>query len=252
MYLRFIQLHLRDGQEADFARFYQERVIPALAATPGCLFAGLLAPWRGTAHQSLTIWDAAGRAADYEESGLYDRLLAESTPMLASRAEWRMRLARDPEETLDPSRLQPPSEGYHIETPEGTAALDQGNRPPFVRIVLVRVGLDRIAEFVRIYRDEVIPALKAVPGCRGAFLAEGTSRPMEVLSITLWDREEDSVRYEMSGEVERLTGRLAGTFAPVFGWGARLEGAGGAGKPEVSSYEMVRGQRLGPLDDGNQ
>jgi heme-degrading monooxygenase HmoA len=252
VYLRFVHLHVREGKEAEFARFYQERVIPALASTPGCLYAGLLAPWRGTAHQSLTIWDAEGNAAAYEESSLYDRLLAESTPMLASRAEWRVRLARDAEETIDPSRRQPPSEGYHVENPEGTAALYEGLRPPFVRIVLVRVGLDRLADFVNIYRHEVIPALQAVPGCRGAFLAEGANRRMEVLSITVWDREEGSVRYEMSGEFERLTFRLAGTFAPVFGWETRLEGAGATAKPQVSSYELVRGRRLAPRDDGNQ
>ena len=45
MYLRFIHLHVRDGQEAAFARFYEASVIPALAATPGCLYAGLLAEW---------------------------------------------------------------------------------------------------------------------------------------------------------------------------------------------------------------
>ena len=245
MYLRFIHLHVREGQEAEFARFYQESVLPALAATPGCLYAGLLAPWRGSFHQSLTIWSAPEQATAYEESGLYDRLLAEAAPMLARRAEWRVRLARDPDEIFDPARRQPPSEGYHLETPEGTAALDQGERPPFVRIVLLKVALERLAEFVGIYRNELMPALKSVRGCRGVFLAEGANKPMEVLSITVWDREEDAVRYEMSGEFERLTGRLAGTFAPVFDWGTRLGAGGAVSSPEVSSYELVRGRRLG-------
>jgi heme-degrading monooxygenase HmoA len=247
MYLRFLHLDVREGQEAAFARFYEESVIPALAATEGCLYAGLLAPWRSTGHQSLTIWSSQDKAAAYQDSGLYDRLLAAAAPMLANRAEWRIRLARDPLETADPSRREPPADDYRIELPAGTAALDQGDRPPFVRIVLIRIALDRLAEFVTIYRNEVIPALEHVPGCRGAFLAEATARPMEVLSITLWEREEDSVRYEMSGEFERLTHRLAGTFAPVFGWETGL--AGSASKPEVTSYELVRGRQLAPLDE---
>ena len=249
MYLRFLHLQVREGQEAAFARFYEERVIPALAGTEGCLYAGLLAPWRGVAYQSLTLWSAQEAAAAYEDSGLYDRLLAEAAPMLANRAEWRVRLSRDPLETLDPSRRAPPSDGYRIETPEGAAALDQGERPPFVRIVLIRVGLDHLDDFVGIYRQEVMPALQSVPGCQGAFLAEGAKHPTEVLSITVWDREEDSVRYEISGEFERLTRRLAGTFAPAFGWGTRLGGSAAASSPEVTSYEIVRARRLGPLDE---
>ena len=78
MYLRFVHLRVREGQEGAFTRFYQERAIPALAVTEGCLFAGLLAPWRGESHQSLTIWRTAEHAAAYEERGVYRRLLAEA------------------------------------------------------------------------------------------------------------------------------------------------------------------------------
>src|SRR5262245_16886631 len=110
MYLRIVQLRVREGQEAAFARFYEERVIPLLAATEGCLYAGLLAPWRGDAHQSLTIWASPAHAAAYAGRGLYHQLLAESAPMLADRSEWRMRGASDPLETADPARVEPPSE----------------------------------------------------------------------------------------------------------------------------------------------
>ena len=246
MYLRFIQLHVRQGQEGAFARFYQERVLPALAATEGCLYAGLLAPWRSDSYKSLTIWSAAQQATAYEEGGLYHRLLAEAAPMLANTAEWRVRLSRDPLETLDPSRREPPSEGYRIGTPEGTAALAEAERPPFVRIVVIRIAPGRLDEFVALYRSEVIPALERVNGCRGAFLAEGVHHPLEALSMTLWDREEDAVRYEMSGEFERLTGRLQGTFSPVFDWRTRLGDAAASSGPEVTSYQLVRGRRLGP------
>src|SRR6188508_3042428 len=112
MYLRFVRLRVRDGQEAAFTAFYQQRVIPALGATDGCLFVGLLAPWRSEVHQSLTIWASAEQALAYEEGGLYHQLLAEASSMLADTAEWRVRLARDPMETIDPSRREPQSEGY--------------------------------------------------------------------------------------------------------------------------------------------
>ena len=248
MYLRFIHLHVREGQEGAFARFYQERIIPALAETEGCLYAALLAPWRGEDYQSLTIRASPEHATRYEEKGIYHQLLAESAPMLTRTSEWRVRLARDPEETLDPTRREPPSEGYRIETPEGTAALDETSGRPFVRIVVIRIAIDRLAEFVALYREQVIPALQKVNGCRGAFLAEGVHHRTEALSITLWDREEDAVRYEMSGEFERLTSRLRGTFAPVYDWRTRLGDASASARPEVTSYQLVRGRRLGPVD----
>ena len=248
-YLRFVHLRVREGDEAAFTRFYQERVIPELAEMPGCLYAALLSPWRSETHQSLTIWSSSEAAAAYERSGVYDRLLAESASMLTDRAEWRVRLAQDPDETADPSKRSPATTTFKIESPEGAAALAQTPGVPFLRIVVVRIAHGRLDEFVTLYRQEVMPALEKVAGCRGVFLAEGIDHPMEVLSITVWDREEDSVRYEISGEFERLTARLAGTFAPRYLWGSRLGGTGGAGRPEVGSYQLVRGRRLGPLGD---
>jgi heme-degrading monooxygenase HmoA len=247
MYLRFVRLQVRAGQEAAFTRFYQERVIPALAATEGCLYAGLLAPWRGDAHQSLTIWASAEHAGAYEASGLYHGLLGQAGAMLADRAEWRVRLARDPLETADPSRRAPPSKGYVVEADEGSAALEGDDRAPFVRIVSLRVAPGRLEEFVAIYHQQVIPALKQVPGCLGVFLAEGADDARGVTSITLWSREEHAVRYEMSGEFERLTARLRDTFATIFGWGAALPAASGRAGVDVSTYQVVRGRRLSDI-----
>jgi heme-degrading monooxygenase HmoA len=249
MYLRFIQLHVRPGEEAAFGRFYGDSVLPALGATAGCLYAALLAPWRSETYQSLTIWASPEHAAAYEETGAYHRLLAGAAPFLERTSDWRVRLSRDPQATLDPSRREPPSEGYSIEG-GGTAALAQAARPPFVRIVHIRVVLERLDDFVALFRQEIIPALMRVPGCRGAFLAERVGHAADALSVTLWNREEDAVRYEMSGEFERLTARLEGTFAPVFDWRTRLEDAGGGNRPSVSSYQVVRGKSLGPDGSG--
>ena len=103
MYLRFVRLILRESVEAKFAEFYRARVIPALEATDGCLFAGLLTPWRGEAHQSLTLWESPEQARAYEASPLYQRLLREAEPFLSKKTEWRVRLGKDPLATIDPS-----------------------------------------------------------------------------------------------------------------------------------------------------
>ncbi len=249
MFLRIVRLRVRVGEEAAFTSFYQERVIPAMAATDGCLYAALLAPWRGEeGHQSLTLWESPEKARAYEDRGLYHRLLAEAAPFLSERAEWRVRLARDPLETSDPSRRELPAEEYQVEADQGSEALESGGRPPFVRIVDLRVDPDRRADFVAIYTGEVMPALRAQKGCRGVFLAERADHPSSMLSITLWSREEDAVRYEMSGEFERLTDRLRATFSPVYDWRVSLAGEPASSALKVSSYQLVRGRKIAPDD----
>ncbi len=250
MYLRFVRLIVREGAEAKLAEFYRERVIPALRATDGCRFAGLLAPWRGDAHRSLTIWETPGQALAYEESGLYQSLLRGAEPFLSGATEWRFRLAKDPLATIDPANREIPAEGYRVEAGEAAADLPLTGGSVFVRILSVRVEPERLSEFVELYSQHVIPAVQRQQGCRGVLLAEGAERPDGVLSISLWDREEDAVRYESSGEPERLTGKLKATFSALYDWKLTLlEGRDPrADAPKVASYHLVQGQRLDPND----
>jgi heme-degrading monooxygenase HmoA len=243
-YLRLLPLPVRAGQEAAFTRFYQERVLTALEATEGCLYAALLAPWRSESHQSLTVWSSPGQAAAYERAGDYLSLLAEAAPLLADGARWRVSPAVDPLETAGEPRRELPTDGYLVGG-RAVAALAATRGGSFVRIVTVRLALDRNDEFIGLYRGEVVPALERVDGCRAIFLAVAVDDPQHVLSITLWDREEQAVRYEMSREFERLAVGLAATFAPATGRGAAAGGAGATSRLEVTSYQVVRGRSLG-------
>jgi heme-degrading monooxygenase HmoA len=252
MYLRFIRLVVREGTEAQFAGFYRERVIPALTAVPGCVFAGLLTPWRSEAHRSLTLWRSARDAHAYEDSGLYHRLLRESTPYLSSGTVWRAR-SGDPsrDETIAPGepveRREVPPEGYEIV--ERSSAERLGGLPSsaFVRVVAVRAAPNRLGEFVALYREHVLPALRATAGCLGVILAEGEGDSNAVLSITIWDREESSTRYEMSGEFERLRRQVEPTLVPIAPWhqaDAGTEGGLERSPLEVASYRLVHGSKL--------
>jgi heme-degrading monooxygenase HmoA len=243
MYMRFVHLQVREGAEAQFDAFYRERVIPAMRSTPGCRFAGLLTPWRGgDAHQSLTIWDTPEEAAGYEESPLFRQLSREAEPLLSAKAEWRVRLGKDPLATIDPSDRVIPSTGYVVEGGVGTD-MPEGRRPVFVRILSVRIDPERLREFIDLYAQHVVPTLKQRPGCRGVLLAEGAEHPDGFLSITLWDREEDAVRYETSGEPERLTARLKATFSPLYDWRLTLGDLDPrAAAPQVASYHLVPSQ----------
>jgi heme-degrading monooxygenase HmoA len=275
MYLRFIRLVVREGEESAFQKFYRERVIPTLSEVPGCIFAGLLTPWRSEEHRSLTLWRSEQDAHAYEESGLYQMLLRESMPFLSSRTVWRAKLA-EPELDLDkmatlgpdasrgtlaaletmaptsapttavPAEREIPPEGYVVSAEDVGEKLSQSPRAVFVRVVAIHVRPERRKEFDAIYGDRVLPALKEAPGCIGAFLAEGSRDANESLSITVWEREEAAVRYEMSEEYERLVQEIRPTLSPLSQWQLTLgepdrELRPGAG---VATYQLVHGRKL--------
>ena len=49
-----------------------------------------------------------------------------------------------------------------------------------------------------------MPALRALPGCRLAFLAAPEDSANELLSVTEWESEEAAQEYEHGGMFERL------------------------------------------------
>ncbi len=243
MYLRFVRLHLREGAEPAFRKFYTERVQPALAEMEGCLFAGLLAPWNSEEHRSLTLWSSPANAQAYEESGLYHQLLRECEPYLSNRTVWRVRLG-DATQSGETVREIPP-EGYEVAGGGAEQSLERAGRSLYVRIVSVQVASERRSEFEALYRGTILPAVAAFAGCRGAFLAASARDPNEMLSITVWDREENATRYEMSGEFERLTERARATFSPLRQWQLTLrDGDERQAAPDVSTYHLVAARRL--------
>lgn len=251
MYVRFVRLPVEVGKEAAFAAWYRDRVIPALGGAQGCLFAGLLTPWQGDEHRSLTIWRTSGAAGAYERSGLYRELLAEAEPMLARRIDWLERPPDDEERTGEVSEArirELPPEGFVVDAGDGAAArLGSEIETAFVRMVSVRVAPDRIGEFVSAYSNRILPAVRRQAGFRGGLLAEEAGDEGGFLSITLWEREQDALRYETSGEFAALTDSVKETFSPIYSFASALSGSGEDPLrqiPKVSSYRLVMGKRL--------
>ena len=172
-------------------------------------------------------------------------------PFLSSRTVWRARLADDPLETLAPGadptgQREIPPEGYELAGVDAEEKLGTAPRSVFVRVVAVQLASERREEFLARFRNLVIPALHATPGCLGALLAEGVRDRNEALSITLWDCETSATRYEMSGEFERLSRLVESTYAPMTHWQLVL-GDGGVERrqaPEIGTYQLVHGRRL--------
>lgn len=251
MHMRFVRLKIKEEKVWDARKFYEERVFPQLDETDGCLFASLL---QGTVHGddyiSMTIWTSAEAADRYEHGGVFDRLLDESDELLQEAEEWVTDLQGAGDAVVF-SGIEPEVETWDVAGTADEAVLENASRGHvFVRMVAARLRRGAFDEFLRRFDDEVRPVLAATPGCLGAFLVAGAGDKTRVLSVTMWAREEDAVRYGLSGEFERLTARLKDTFSDLYQWNIAL-----SEDPEsttetsnrgvdVEGYQLVVGRKL--------
>jgi heme-degrading monooxygenase HmoA len=245
MFVRFVRLQVRQGREAELVAYYRDRVLPALEATEGCLYAALLSPWQGADYQSLTLWRSPDDVRRYEERGPWHRLLRGLEPVISASTPWRLRPETDPLATADGERKEIPADAFQVELGDAERAITEEGRV-FVRVVSLRVAPDRHREFVERYRSTILPCVQSQEGCLGVLLADGAGEASGVVSISFWRREQDAVHYEQSGEFERLAAGVRDCFSPVYTWQLVLgEGADQRKQSlKVSGYQIVTGRRL--------
>lgn len=252
MHLRFVRLRIKEEKAWDAQRFYEERVFPQLEQTDGCVFASLL---QGTIHGndyiSMTVWTSVEAAEEYEKGGIFDRLLDESDELLQEAEEWTTDLPGAGDAVVF-SGIEPEVETWSVAGNADEEVLERvGEGRVFVRMVAARLKRGAFDEFQRRFDDEVRPALAKTPGFLGAFLVAGAGDQTRILSVTMWSREEDAIRYGLSGEFERLTLRLKDTFSDLYQWNVALSGgdpltaqpAGNRGL-DVEGYQLVIGRKL--------
>jgi heme-degrading monooxygenase HmoA len=251
MHLRFVRLKIKEEKAWDAKRFYEERVFPKLEQTDGCIFASLL---QGTIHGadyiSMTVWTSAEAAKEYERGGDFDRLLDESDELLQEAEEWVTDLPGAGDAVVF-SGIEPEVESWAVAGAADEEVLERvGQGQVYVRMVAARLRRGAFKEFSSRFEEEVRPALEMTPGYLGAFLVSGAGEQTRILSVTMWAREEDAVRYGLSGEFERLTLRLKDTFSDLYQWNVALSGdralADSSGSPalDVEGYQLVVGRKL--------
>jgi heme-degrading monooxygenase HmoA len=251
MYMRFVNLKVKDGRLRDLARFYEEHVIPALQESGGCLYATLLQPSDDDQEcVSMTMWRTREAAEAYEKSGVYDDLLDGSDEFLAEVSEGRVQSAGRAGSGASP--LQDPEvEAYPVEVAGIGDVVDAvGPQNFFVRLVSARVDTGRFDELKERYDKEIKPALMATKGCRAVFLVENTKTQSRALSVTVWDSEEDAIRHELSGAFDKMVARVSEFFSGLYQWKLSLspfgEGDTITGKHlDVRSFQVVTGRRIG-------
>ncbi len=218
MYLRIVRLQSAEDKLPLMREFYGRSVLPVLRMAGGCRFAGLLQS-TVTAHDmvSLTLWESRECAETYEREGLYDRLLDETEAVLEASEDAALPEGSGAHRTVPLTIPDPPVETYNVELARGASAFSPESGPPsFVRMVSIQIADGRIEDFRHRFHDEIVPALEATPGCRGMFLVESVRNRLRALSVTVWDSEADSIRYEASGAFESLARRLEGTYSPLY------------------------------------
>ena len=67
----------------------------------------------------------------------------------------------------------------------------------FARLTTIRINGDRHEEFVKIYKESVIPAAKLQKGYCGAYLLTDRKTNKGIL-FTIWNSEEDAIANERS------------------------------------------------------
>jgi len=240
MYMRLVQVRVKPDHLPELRRMYLEKVIPALHVVTGCLFANLIQSDRHPEECiSMTLWDDRSKAEMYEKNGKFKELLRESLPFLADTSEWKIQLSEDLTLQYEPVPVEPVVKSFEVTAAEDTHPPAQRSSSMFVRIVSPQVQEEKIAEFKQIYREEVLPALRKVKGCRYACLTENVQEKTQVISVTIWDTKDDADEYERGGLFDALKEKLEHTFAGVYQWKMQLEKD--TGGHVVTSEEMTVG-----------
>jgi heme-degrading monooxygenase HmoA len=247
MYLRIEQLHVREGAEAELGTFYRDEALPIFARTPGCRFAALLAPWHAAGHLGLTLWENDDHARVYERSALFQFYLARLSQLLDEGPEEPAPIdpdsvaTVDPNETLDNLANRLPVVGFRLDDAAALSALAAPEPARFVRVTSIQLEPLRLEAFRAAYRETIAPEISSHAGCAGTVLAERVGDSSDLRSISIWDREESAVRYELSGASKRLTASVDDLFSPIYEW--RLTPPDGIPlgrrELEVTSYTLV-------------
>lgn len=251
MFMRLVNLRVKEGRMKDFARAYEERIIPALQGVKGCLYASLLKPAGDDVEcVSMTWWRRREDVDAYEKSGLYDELLDDMDDMMAEVVE--LRVGSGSGSKRDHPLLQDPDvEAYPIEVAGIGEVVDADVTGHFfVRLVSARIQAGRFVELKERYDREVKPVLMATQGCRAVFLVENTKTQARAMSVTIWDREEDAIRFELSGAFDEVTAKVSEFFSGLYQWRLSLRESEDrksiSGKDlDVKGFQVVTGKRMG-------
>jgi quinol monooxygenase YgiN len=92
----------------------------------------------------------------------------------------------------------------------------------YMRLVQTKIKPDKLSELRQHYNENVIPALKKMPGCLHACLIHDVQQPEEAISLTLWSTQEHAEAYEQSGMFQQLIQTAQPYLADASEWKIQL------------------------------
>ena len=223
MFMRLVQAKAKPDLLWKLRQNYEERVVPTLQKTPGCLYACLMQSSHVPEEViSMTMWESQKHAEDYERSGVFGQLIEEAKPMLADSSEFHLELSKDLKLEYVPTPFEPTVTSMPVAVM--SHELNTGFNNPtqmFLRIVSVKLKSDKRDEFRELYVHEVIPALEATKGCRHAYLLIPDRDKSEAMSVTIWESKAAAEEYETGGFAPLLD-RVKHTFTGLSQWKMNL------------------------------
>jgi heme-degrading monooxygenase HmoA len=82
----------------------------------------------------------------------------------------------------------------------------------FVRLTFIKFSPEAVDEAKRVYKQEVIPAVRKQKGNVNIRLLEPTERSDDFISLTEWETKADAEAYDASGLYKQLVNRLKEYF----------------------------------------
>ena len=79
----------------------------------------------------------------------------------------------------------------------------------FARLVSANIETNKLKEGITIWKEKDMPLMKSVKGYRGGYLLTNQSKG-SVISLTLWDSEEDAIADEQSSLHKEQVGMYDG------------------------------------------
>ena len=246
MFMRLVQVKIKPEAEARVNDMYREKALSVLQKTLGCVYACLI---KSESHQheyiSMTLWESKEHVDAYVDSGQYKRVLQDLQPVFADSSEWKIQLSKDL--TLEYAAVteEPVVESYAIATAsaEKIAAPEQAE-PMHVRLLSLKIRPEKVESFKEVYKNEIIPALLDVAGCRYAFLTESMKEIHEFISITIWSSAKDAEKYEAGGLFQKLLDKTKPMLTELFQWKMQLGQSNPAATSDdlrVTHYNVVTG-----------